>query len=99
MSASHASRTSVTPREALRGRSETLDLRLPGLELLDSPNVMIAKTYSRSPLLRNQPAHLLRLPPPLDPDRHRRGAIGDPVMFGPCDNHSPGAVERPFEPI
>jgi hypothetical protein len=46
MSASRASRTSITPREALRGRSETLDLRLPGLDLLDLPDVTIAKTCS-----------------------------------------------------
>src|SRR6185437_14626744 len=48
---------------------------------------------------REQPAHLLALHHPLDPDRHRRGAIGDPVALGPRDDQPPGAVERTFEPV
>src|ERR1700733_10987787 len=49
--------------------------------------------------LRKQPAHLLGLPPPLAPDRHGGCSVGDPVALRASDDHRPGAVKRPFQPV
>src|SRR5271166_7070589 len=58
-------------------------------------------TIRDSPLAhsRKQPPRLLRLHHPLDPDRHRRGAIGDTVALGAGDDHGPAAFERALEPV
>ena len=48
-----------------------------------------AESFVRLVGLRKQPAHLLRLQHPLDPDRHRGGAIGDPVALGALDDLRP----------